>query len=99
MVACRRDGVEQYSLRYPTVIVEVLSRSTAAIDRREKRINYTQIPSLEEYVIASQEEPELLCHRRAANWVPERIAGPAAALDLRSIDLALPLAEIYARVI
>lgn len=99
MVGCQREGVEQYFLRYPTLIVEVLSRSTAAIDRREKRINYTQIPTVEEYVIASQEEPELLCHRRAANWVPERIAGPAATLDLRSIDLALPLTEIYDRVV
>lgn len=98
MVACQREGVEQYFLRYPVLIVEVLSRSTAAIDRREKRINYTQIPTLEEYVIASQEEPELLCHRRAASWVPERITGPAATLELRSIDLALPLTEIYDRV-
>jgi Uma2 family endonuclease len=98
MVACQREGVEQYFLRYPVLIVEVLSRSTAAIDRREKRINYTQIPTVEEYVIASQEELELLCHRRMANWVPERIAGTAATLDLRSIDLALPLTEIYDRV-
>lgn len=98
MVACQREGVEKHYLRYPTLIVEVLSPSTAAIDRREKRINYAQIPTVEEYVIASQEAQDLLCHRRAASWIPERVAGPQASLELRSIGLTLPLAAIYERV-
>ncbi len=98
MVACRREGVEKFFLRFPALIVEVLSPSTAAIDRREKRINYAQISSVEEYVIASQEARELLCHRRASNWVPERVSGPEASLELRSIGLTLPLADIYERV-
>lgn len=98
MVACRRDGVEKYYLRYPTVLVEVLSPSTAAIDRREKRLNYAQISTLEEYVIASQEQAEILCHRRDANWLPDRISGLEATLELRSIALALPLSRVYERV-
>ena len=48
MVACQLVGVEQYYLRYPTLLVEVLSPSTENIDRREKLLNYPQISTVEE---------------------------------------------------
>ena len=35
----------------PSIVAEVLSRSTAAIDRREKRLVYLQVPTLEQYLI------------------------------------------------
>jgi len=41
-VACQRVGVEQYYLRYPTLLVEVLSPSTENIDRRERRGSMVQ---------------------------------------------------------
>lgn len=97
MVACEREGVEKYYLRYPKLIVEVLSRSTASTDRREKRIHYAQIRTMQEYVIASQEDYEVFYHCKAERWTPRRLAGPGAMLELRSIGLALSLAEIYDR--
>lgn len=97
MVACGREGVEQYYLRYPKLVIEVLSPSTASIDRREKRLNYAQIPTMEEYVIASQKEPELFYHSRSEGWRPRRLSGLDATLELHSIELALPLTEIYDR--
>lgn len=98
MIACEREGVEKYYLRYPKLIVEVLSPSTASIDRREKRIHYARIRTMEEYVIASQDDYEILYHCRTDRWTPQRLSGPSAALELRSIGLTLPFAEIYDRV-
>ncbi len=98
MVACEREGVERYFLRYPKLIVEVLSPSTASIDRREKRLHYARIRTMEEYVIASQDDYEMLYHCRADGWAPQRLSGPSAALELRSVGLALSFAEIYDRV-
>ncbi len=97
MVACEREGVEKYYLRYPKLIVEVLSPSTAPIDGREKRIHYARIRTMEEYVIASQEDHEVFYHCKTERWTPRRLAGPGAVLELRSIGLAVPLTEIYDR--
>lgn len=95
MVACQRVGVEQYYLRYPTLLVEVLSPSTEAIDRREKLLNYPQISTVDEYVLVAQETREVTIHRRAEDWQPRLVTTPEAQVEFRSIKLSLPLARIY----
>ena len=95
MVACQRVGVEQSYLRYPTLLVEVLSPSTENIDRREKLLNYPQISTVEEYVLVAQETREVTIHRRAEDWAPRLLTAPADVAEFRSIKLSLPLARIY----
>lgn len=97
MVACGREGVEANYLRYPKLVVEVLSPSTESIDRREKFMNYRQVPTIEEYVLAAQRSPEVTIHRRKENWAPRLLTGPEAMAEFRSIELTLPLTQIYAR--
>lgn len=95
MVACQRVGVEEYYLRYPTLIVEVLSPSTESVDRREKLLNYPQISTMEEYAIVAQNTREVTLHRRAEDWVPRVFTELDAVVEFRSIKLSLPLARIY----
>jgi Uma2 family endonuclease len=95
MVACVRDGVEKYYLRYPKIIVEVLSESTEAIDRREKLLNYPTISTLAEYVLIAQDTREVTVHRREEQWRPVLLTLPEALVEFRSIKLTLPLAQIY----
>jgi Uma2 family endonuclease len=95
MVACQRVGVDQYYLRYPTLIVEVLSPSTEAIDRREKLLNYPQISTLDEYAFIAQDTREITLHRRFESWQPRVLSSPDASVEFRSIKLTLPLAQIY----
>ena len=95
MVACQRVGVEQYYLRYPTLIVEVLSPSTEAIDRREKFLNYPQISTLEEYALIAQDAREITIHRRAEDWQPRVVTALETGVEFRSIKLTLPLSRIY----
>ena len=67
MVACGREGVASHYLHYPKLIVEVLSRSTEFIDRREKFLSYKQIGTVEEYALVSQEAAQITIYRRAAS--------------------------------
>jgi Uma2 family endonuclease len=43
VVCCHPNSIEKYFLRSPTLVVEVLSPNTEAIDRREKHQNYRAI--------------------------------------------------------
>jgi Uma2 family endonuclease len=48
------------------LVVEVLSESTAEIDRREKLVAYHKLPGLRAYWIVSQEEQRVEVHERDA---------------------------------
>jgi Uma2 family endonuclease len=95
MVDCRRDTWGHHFVRNPTLVIELLSPSTQLTDRREKLQNYRLIDSVEEYVLARQDERKLTFYRRADGWQPQVCAGAEAAAEFRSIGLRLPLSEIY----
>jgi Uma2 family endonuclease len=94
-VVCDTRGWGKNWVPNPKLVVEVLSPSTQYIDRREKLVNYSRTPSLEEYVIVAQNRVEIAVHRRAQNWVGELVSGPRGVAELRSLGLAVPMAEIY----
>jgi Uma2 family endonuclease len=82
----------------PTVIFEVLSPSTEKYDRGEKSLRYrTQIESLQDYVLVSQDKAHAEHYHREADgtWGISELNGLESALTLRSIDCDIPLAEIY----
>lgn len=80
----------------PTLLVEVLSDSTAAYDRGRKFLSYQTIPSLKEYLLVAQDEPRIECYRRQAEgWLYTQASSPDAAVSLESLGIELPLAEIY----
>lgn len=95
MVVCDPREKEDRYVAHPKVIVEVLSESTARTDRHEKRIHYGSIRALEEYVIVAQEAVQVTIFRRHENWQPVVLDSLDATLELRSIGLAVPLAQIY----
>lgn len=93
---CRADGGERMPfVRSPRLIAEVISPSTENIDRREKAMMYRELTSLEEYVLVAQEEFEVTIFRRRQNWRPIVCNALDDVAELRSIGLALPLAQIY----
>jgi Uma2 family endonuclease len=55
----------------PVVLIEVLSESTEGYDRGRKFEHYRRIASLQEYVLASQEEPRVEAYHRqtAREWL------------------------------
>ena len=94
-VSCDRSAWDDKWIPNPKFVVEVVSPSTEQIDRKEKAFNYRRVPSMEEYVIASQKRAELTIYRRAARWLPEIVSGTAAIAEFRSLGMSLPLSVMY----
>ncbi|MEA5468215.1 Uma2 family endonuclease [Spirulina sp. 06S082] len=100
MVTCDRQDTEKYYKTRPCLIIEVLSPSTQSLDRREKRLNYQTLPSLQEYILVSQTEMKVEVYRRnaAGIWSLE-ILEADDILELNSVGLTLTIAEIYDEVL
>jgi Uma2 family endonuclease len=86
----------------PALLVEVLSPGTAVYDYNDKLEEYTQIASLQAYVIISQDKPKVEVYRRdeSGKWIYEFVTGLDAEITVPIDDtnLRLSLAEIYRRV-
>jgi Uma2 family endonuclease len=95
VVSCHPTGVQKQFVLLPTLVVEVLSPSTETIDRREKKMNYLQVQTLEEYVLVAQDRRELTIFRRSTGWQGEIFTAPEAVVEFRSVKQAMTLAEIY----
>jgi Uma2 family endonuclease len=90
------DGI----LMNPVLIFEVLSPSNEAYDRGEKFRRYKQIASLREYVLITQSKPqiEVFYKTEAGFWRHDSYEGLHDLMELRSLGIQVPLADIYRRV-
>jgi len=80
----------------PRVIIEVLSKSTRDYDHGTKGPAYRSIESLEELVLVDQYETAIEHWTRRGNyWEVREIRMGSDRLALSSIELELPLEEIY----
>jgi Uma2 family endonuclease len=95
MVSCRPEDRADQIVRDPKLVVEILSKSTQHIDRREKALTYQRVAAIEEYVLITQRQPRVIVHRRAAGWRPVTYSGLNAQVEFRSIGLQMSLAKIY----
>ncbi len=85
------------AIQNPVGIFEILSESTERYNRLEKFDLYRLIPSLREYVLlqSDQMRAERFFLADDGVWQMNFFIGPEAELTLRSVDLTLPLAELY----
>ena len=95
IVTCDPRDTEGYFKKFPKVLLEVLSPDTERIDRREKFSGYTQIDSLEEYILVAQDPTEVIVFRRATHWRSEAANQPQQQLRIESLDFTLSLPAIY----
>ncbi len=84
----------------PVLLVEVLSDSTEAYDRGKKFEHYRRIASLREYVLISQKSPTIERYLRNPDetWTLTAVIGLDASIHLPTLDVTLPLVEVYDRV-
>lgn len=95
VVGCDPRDTEPLYLEHPKVVVEVLSKATERLERREKYWAYRSAESLAEYVLVAQDNREVTVFRKADNWQPVILTAPESVLELRSLEFSLPLAAIY----
>jgi Uma2 family endonuclease len=80
----------------PTLIVEVLSDSTEASDRGEKFAHLQHLPSLQEYVLVSQELQRIEVFRRGEGHTWTLLPSTSGRVPLLSVDAVLDFADVYA---
>ncbi len=88
------------TLLNPTLIVEVLSESTASYDRGFKASCYRRLPSLREYLLIEQDLPLVERYVRTAKgkWLLDEASELSQTLELEAIACELSLAGVYDKI-
>jgi Uma2 family endonuclease len=88
------------TLLNPCLLIEVLSKSTAAYDQDIKFGYYRTIESLTEYLLVAQDEYHVTQHIKQPDgrWLLMDIRGLESRIELASVPCALALSEVYDRV-
>jgi Uma2 family endonuclease len=85
------------TLTNPIVIIEILSESTEAFDRGKKFGFYQAIPTLQEYILVSQDRyyVEQFIRTNDGKWEYLSLKNIDQILKMESVHCELPLSEIY----
>lgn len=103
LVVCGKisfDDKAYQTVLNPGVIIEVLSPSTEDFDRGGKADLYRGIASLKEYVIVAQDRILVQRYTRTGErqWTLREFSQADEVLRLDSVNVDIPLSEIYERV-
>lgn len=92
----RYDERDDHAVVSPTLLVEVLSPSTADYDRGGKLVHYRSLETLTDYVLVSIEDRSVEHHHRVEpeKWLV-RTALREGALELDSLGIAIPIADLW----
>ena len=93
-------GSNRTVITNPLLVAEVLSPSTAHVDRGEKFHNYLTVESLAVYLIVSQDRPlvEQYSRGESGRWDYTLVAGLEGELSIPALGIALAMSEIYAEI-
>jgi Uma2 family endonuclease len=98
MVTCSaKDAEDRLVKREPTLVLEVLSKSTAAYDRGDKFQKYRTLGSLKEYVLIGPIGRTTDVYRKGDDglWVLHPFA-KEQAIELASVNLAIQSEDLFA---
>lgn len=98
MVSCEK-AQDRYYREQPTLIIEVLSPSTASRDKNEKWRAYQTLQSLKEYVLVSQDSMDVRVFRRdeSGEW-KQSIYTDGMVIPLHSVEMEIPIEQVYEEV-
>jgi Uma2 family endonuclease len=84
----------------PSVIIEVMSKSTEEKDRGAKFFAYMQIPSLKEYLLISSTNyfVQTAVRQSDGSWKFEEITNVMERMPIKTITHEVPLMELYENV-
>jgi Uma2 family endonuclease len=77
------------------VLFEIMSPSTSGRDLKWKRAAYAGMPALTHYVVVAQDSVEVVVFARRVGFDEQRLRSLGDGLELDSLDVSLPLDEIY----
>ena len=89
------------TLLNPQVVIEVLSPSTEDYDRGRKFDRYRECPSLQQYVLVSQDARRAVSFIRQVDgvaWLMKPLDNTTDTIDFPSLGVSVSLADIYRNV-
>ena len=90
----KNKRLKPFKIQSPLIVIEVLSPGTERYDRIEKFARYMRCPTLEVYILVSQDEQYVEVYRRSMGWKQERFT-KEQTIKLEQLDLELPVGLIY----
>jgi len=96
LVSCDAEDRETYYRERPCLIIEVLSPSTARLDRFEKLMFYRHLETLEEYVLVSQDFRLVEVFRRSDDW-QATLYRKHDLVIFQSVGIEVTMDQIYRR--
>ncbi|WP_300600182.1 Uma2 family endonuclease [Niabella sp.] len=81
----------------PTVLIEILSRSTRDYDRGSKFKLYRDIPALKEYILVDSESISIEVFRlnNSGHWELEEYKTSGDTLIIKAVDARIAIPDIY----
>ena len=88
------------TLLNPSVIIEVLSKSTKTYDKDKKMTLYQNLPTVQDYVLVAQDECRIEHYQRKSQnqWLLTVLTEPKQVLDLQSVDANISVQDVYDKV-
>ncbi len=95
-----QNRTDTVTVTNPSIIVEVLSKSTANYDRGEKFKFYRSIPYFKEYILIDQYQFYIEKYAKTAEekWEVTYYQSEESILNLTSLDFQIAFSDIYERV-
>ena len=94
------DDDQRDTLINPTIVVDVLSKSTASYDRGPKSKHFRKIDSLQALIFIEQDSPAVEVYYRQSDgkWILYDATELTESIAIEPIGISIPLAEIYRNV-
>jgi len=91
-----RDRGAQDAIRYPSLVVEVLSPATEARDRGEKSLQYRSCPSIQEILLVNAQFPiiELFRREKRGFWTLYTLQSDDT-VELTSLGIRFSVTDVY----
>jgi Uma2 family endonuclease len=88
---------DEWNVLNSVILIEILSPSTKNYDRGEKFMLYRDIPTLKEYILIDSESIHIEIFRlnASSHWELEEYLTASEIMELFSVDISIPLSEIY----
>ncbi|MEN8120173.1 MAG: Uma2 family endonuclease [Bacteroidota bacterium] len=96
VVSCDKNEDDPLTIKYPILIIEVLSDATRRYDRGKKFQIYKQIPDFKHYLLIEQDFCLVDCFTRKGDlWYHKSYTEESDTINLEHLDLNIPVKRIY----
>jgi hypothetical protein len=94
-------GSGKTTVMNPSLIVEVLSKSTQNYDQGDKFFYYRSMPQFQEYILISQDQYYVMQFNKTqeGKWLLSEYTGVNSTLSLNSVEFQISFPELYENVI